>query len=1258
MMKRVFLGFCFWISVYAQSQTLLQKAHTLYQYGMYTESLRMFEKALNTTNLYDKASAYIGAAQSAERLNQFTGAEVFYLNYFKNIPDSIQTDTAKVLLASVLIINENYAEAEQILESYFKIHPQYRINPKLKSLQLAISQRLHFIPNEAQSEYTVEQTELSTKNAEYAPFVHKKSSTLWFIRESKFYDFVNLQSDQSAAPPVMELWKAEIKNQKLYNAKNPTALINPDKHLGPIVFTQDGTKACYVETQRFAALNTPVTTKLYMAIKPPSVSIQQFQNHIFKYAKPAPFNSDSFFISYPAFSPLGNELVFSTNRPGSVGGKDLWSVSIDTLADALVCSDLKPLGPDLNTTNDEVYPFFKSQDELFFSSNGHPGFGGYDIFSARRINAQWILLGNEGLKLNSGADDFGISFLNDSTGYFASNRKNGKGKDDIYKFHYKKRLTEVKGILWYSQQKDKPVGNTWVFLRDEKGKVIDSVKTNRKGFFVFRQLPVGTKYMVTFSEDTNMVFSNYVLSDENGIISDKPIERLVNGSFGFKNLPLKNIVETPESTALMFLGRITTGQEVQMPLKNAEIKLRSDNGVFTKTAITSENGTFLIREIPPDIDYDLLILKGDSALSDGTRINLYSRDGKLLRVLFKTSSAFSFKLLQSDRKILDELDISDEHTFSGKLVFGNDHKALQHVSVDLIDENGKVLETVFTDSLGRFVFNDLPQDKAFSISLNPNSDQLPEGELISLANRKGEILRNFLKEKNRFVYKHVSTDRKLLSQFELDDPEAFSVNLYGCFFDQNQRPLANRKFKILKTTNDIVITTDAEGKFNLAQINPYEDFSIETLPNDTTFNLVTRIFMTDQTGQVIKVAQLQFGKFQFKMLQSDRKHMTTLGLEDGPVTFKSTFTDSDLPLRFIGKIGVPKLNVFLKNVTVRVVNANGTVVDSVITNTLGQFIFENLPKDRQWSFELDRLPDNLPPGSVLVLYDNTSKIIQQFTYENNHFVFKVLPSNIKSMADLISELPENFSTELYGYLLNQKRVPLASVQFKVQIEGSDAPLTIQTDKMGRFSLKNLNPYLNYNIETDPNDSSFKHVTRIYITDQQKQIIKVADISHGRFSFKIVQSDRILLSEMNTDVQAESFSADIEAYAKIAKPVVSKATYYALPHIYYHFGEVQYDSASTELLKVALDSLVANAKLKLKIESHTDAISPEYYNLDLSIRRALYIRKYFISNGIAAQRISYKGFGESKLLNACKDNVECPEENHRVNRRSELFLYSE
>ena len=93
-----------------------------------------------------------------------------------------------------------------------------------------------------------------------------------------------------------------------------------------------------------------------------------------------------------------------------------------------------------------------------------------DLFSARRINDQWVFYGNEGLKLNSGGDDFGICFTSDSTGFFASNRINGKGKDDIYKFVFKKRLTEVKGILWFSKNKEKPVVNTWVYLKDENGK--------------------------------------------------------------------------------------------------------------------------------------------------------------------------------------------------------------------------------------------------------------------------------------------------------------------------------------------------------------------------------------------------------------------------------------------------------------------------------------------------------------------------------------------------------------------------------------------------------------------------------------------------------------------------------------------------------------------------------------------------------------------------------------------------------------------
>ncbi|MBZ4209397.1 hypothetical protein K9B46_24750, partial [Klebsiella aerogenes] len=83
--------------------------------------------------------------------------------------------------------------------------------------------------------------------------------------------------------------------------------------------------------------------------------------------------------------------------------------------------------PDINTSGDEMFPCIKSNGILYFSSNGLPGFGGLDIYSAKQSNGVWIVIRNEGLNLNSSYDDFGITFQNDSVGYFSSNRQGGKG---------------------------------------------------------------------------------------------------------------------------------------------------------------------------------------------------------------------------------------------------------------------------------------------------------------------------------------------------------------------------------------------------------------------------------------------------------------------------------------------------------------------------------------------------------------------------------------------------------------------------------------------------------------------------------------------------------------------------------------------------------------------------------------------------------------------------------------------------------------
>lgn len=153
--------------------------------------------------------------------------------------------------------------------------------------------------------------------------------------------------------------------------------------------------------------------------------------------------------------------------PGGFGGKDIWMSEKQGESWGLQ----KNLGPDINTSRNELYPSYKSDSTLFFSSDGLPGFGGLDIYSAKKIDTKWILLRNEGLNLNSSKDDFGITFLNDSAGYFSSDRTGGKGKDDIYSFNYKSKSIVVDGIVLLTEDISDAAKNKKLFYMMKKVKL-------------------------------------------------------------------------------------------------------------------------------------------------------------------------------------------------------------------------------------------------------------------------------------------------------------------------------------------------------------------------------------------------------------------------------------------------------------------------------------------------------------------------------------------------------------------------------------------------------------------------------------------------------------------------------------------------------------------------------------------------------------------------------------------------------------------
>ena len=134
--------------------------------------------------------------------------------------------------------------------------------------------------------------------------------------------------------------------------------------------------------------------------------------------------------STPAFGGDGRTLYFASNRPGGEGGIDLYTSRIDRRGRY---TSPKNLGPEINTAGDEMFPFVADDASLYFASSGQPGFGGLDIFVARRRSGN-IYIENLGQPMNTSLDDFGLYLYKPDRGFFSSNRPGGKGDDDIYTF--------------------------------------------------------------------------------------------------------------------------------------------------------------------------------------------------------------------------------------------------------------------------------------------------------------------------------------------------------------------------------------------------------------------------------------------------------------------------------------------------------------------------------------------------------------------------------------------------------------------------------------------------------------------------------------------------------------------------------------------------------------------------------------------------------------------------------------------------------
>ena len=225
------------------------------------------------------------------------------------------------------------------------------------------------------------------------------------------------------------------------NENDSTSAKSGQAELGVCCFTEDGktmyfTYSCPVNGQDLGA-------KIYTSSRASGEWAEPQEVKLFK--------DSSITVGHPSICATGDTLYFVSDAPGGFGGKDIWMAELD----GSEWVNPQNLGPRINTSADEMYPCIHPDGSLFFASNGHPGYGGLDIFKGVRdtvaervdtIPINWLVF-NMGTPFNSNGDDFGITFVgNTQNGMFSSNRAQlKKGYDEIYEFELPEMVFAVEG---------------------------------------------------------------------------------------------------------------------------------------------------------------------------------------------------------------------------------------------------------------------------------------------------------------------------------------------------------------------------------------------------------------------------------------------------------------------------------------------------------------------------------------------------------------------------------------------------------------------------------------------------------------------------------------------------------------------------------------------------------------------------------------------------------------------------------------------
>ena len=446
----IITAFCCLLLISCGIDKNLKKGEKFLSLGEYYDAADQFKQAYTKTPPKERENRGKLALKMAccyNKINATPKAVNAYRNAIRYNQASLDD---RLAYARLLLKNGEYKQAEKEFRILVDSMPDNILAQNgLKSAQMA--------PNwkKAGSRYQVKKMDVFTsRRADYSPMLLGDEYEQIYFTSTRN----DAQGDELSGitgTKAGDIFYSEKDDKGKWSRPEAIATgLNTDYDEGACCFTPDGKEMyltqCVTDpaSPRFAQI---VTSSRSDAAWGKVQKLEITQDTLSTYA-------------HPAISPDGEWLYFVSDMPGGMGGYDIWRVRITPSG----LGGVENLGAPINTPGDEMFPTFRPNGDLYFSSNGHIGMGGLDIYIARiDEKTQQYKIEHPGYPLNSEADDFGMTFEGPhNRGFFSSNRKDGRGYDHIYSFNNPEIVTTMKGWVYEKDGYELPTAQVMVVGND------------------------------------------------------------------------------------------------------------------------------------------------------------------------------------------------------------------------------------------------------------------------------------------------------------------------------------------------------------------------------------------------------------------------------------------------------------------------------------------------------------------------------------------------------------------------------------------------------------------------------------------------------------------------------------------------------------------------------------------------------------------------------------------------------------------------